>query len=226
MYGIEYIDDYDTDLQGYVADHLTVSYNDLWNHSESDYYAYLGGAPVTNSGPFVPVPGTGEIGADPMLLDVELLPGSPCIDAGIDPATFSGTPCRDIDGKPRLIDGDLDGFAHPDIGAFEFENPPSGPPEVRRLRWEIAGGPVLVWDAIEDVSLYSVYRGDVAALGYDHWGSCLATTTTESFADSDDPEPDAGFFYLVTASDVQLAEGPSGAATCALRSNADPCVVP
>ena len=40
------------------------------------------------------------------------------------------------------------------------------------------------------------------------------------------PDVDSGFFYLVTVSDTMVVEGPSGSATCALRSNADSCIVP
>jgi len=36
LYGIYYLDDYDPDLQNYVAGRLTVAFNDLWNHSDAD----------------------------------------------------------------------------------------------------------------------------------------------------------------------------------------------
>jgi hypothetical protein len=47
--------------------------------------------------------------------DYHLLPGSPLIDAG-DPATAQGL---DLDGKPLVTDGNGDGSARRDIGAFE-----------------------------------------------------------------------------------------------------------
>jgi len=58
--------------------------------------------------------------------DYHLLPGSPCIDAGTnnvdDPATeeVEVLPDTDLDGNRRIIDGDLDGTATVDIGAYEY----------------------------------------------------------------------------------------------------------
>lgn len=60
-----------------------ISYNDVWNNVQGDYYEGYSGDPT----PFNPIPGTGEISADPLFLDPEnddfhLTAGSPCIDAG------------------------------------------------------------------------------------------------------------------------------------------------
>ncbi len=74
------------------------------------------------------VRGSFEAPVDPMLTSLgnygggtrthALLPGSPAVDAGPLPATGD---CLDTDqrGLPRGIDGDLNGFVHCDIGAFE-----------------------------------------------------------------------------------------------------------
>ncbi|HUW31481.1 MAG TPA: right-handed parallel beta-helix repeat-containing protein [Planctomycetota bacterium] len=60
-----------------------------------------------------------------VLGDYHLLPGSPCIDRGTNDITlpeWMPRPTLDIDlsGIPRIIDGNLDGTATIDIGAYEF----------------------------------------------------------------------------------------------------------
>ncbi len=72
--------------------------------------------------------GEGNISAAPLFVDsagsdCRLRAGSPCIDAG----TNEGAPTEDIDGNPRPIDGDRDGTAITDMGAYEYV-PPSPPP--------------------------------------------------------------------------------------------------
>jgi hypothetical protein len=65
----------------------------------------------------------GNFCADPLFVqpsagDLHLNEDSPCIDAGQLPAD----PAKelDIDGDPRVVDGDGDGSALPDVGADEF----------------------------------------------------------------------------------------------------------
>jgi parallel beta-helix repeat protein len=69
--------------------------------------------------------GTGNIDADPIFTDVNgrLSPGSPCIDAG-DNSTV--TKAIDLDGNPRIIDGDGNGKATVDMGAYEIPNANAG----------------------------------------------------------------------------------------------------
>jgi len=61
-----------------------------------------------------------------ILGDYHLLPGSPCIDAGTNDVDNPFTtrvevlPDTDLAGLPRVIDGDLDGTATADIGAYEY----------------------------------------------------------------------------------------------------------
>ena len=67
-------------------------------------------------------PGGGNLDVDPMFVDgansnVRLAPGSPVIDKG-NPA--AGGPSVDFLGAPRVVDGDGDGTAVRDMGAFEF----------------------------------------------------------------------------------------------------------
>ena len=133
-YGIYAIGEYQPDRSGYVAQYLEIDHNLLWNNSAFDYYAGLttytpgeSGPGGDNSGPFIPLPGTSEISADPLLdpaTGYELLAESPAIDAG-DNAICPET---DLDGHLRPYDGNdpPDGFADCDIGAVEYLPEPGG----------------------------------------------------------------------------------------------------
>jgi hypothetical protein len=68
--------------------------------------------------------GTGDIQADPQFVnrdagDFHLMAASPCIDAG----TNYCAPATDYDGANRPLDGNANGSAAWDIGAFEFVHP-------------------------------------------------------------------------------------------------------
>jgi len=67
--------------------------------------------------------GEGNISADPQFIDplggdFRLQPASPCIDAGSNSAP--GIPEYDLEGKPRITDGDGDANAVADMGAYEY----------------------------------------------------------------------------------------------------------
>lgn len=75
------------------------------------------------SGGNVDVNDPSNINQDPLFAgpgDYHLLPASPSVDAG-DPATVS--PLEDFDGTLRPLDGDSDGTAVTDQGAFEYDPP-------------------------------------------------------------------------------------------------------
>ncbi len=88
-----------------------VAFNDVWNNEGGDYGGILPDLTGTD----------GNISADPAFVaaasgDFRLLPGSVAIDAG----TNDGAPPTDFDNNPRPVDGDGDGVATVDMGAFEF----------------------------------------------------------------------------------------------------------
>jgi hypothetical protein len=68
--------------------------------------------------------GTGNINADPFFVDsaagnLRLSSGSPCIDKGSNAYVPSGI-TNDLDGHPRIIDGDCNDIDVVDMGAYEF----------------------------------------------------------------------------------------------------------
>ena len=81
--------------------------------------------------------GTGNINADPRFVDpahgdLHLQAGSPAIDAGTNTFSLPGTtnnlvPSFDLDNNPRPVDGDGDGGATTDMGAYEFLPAPALP---------------------------------------------------------------------------------------------------
>ena len=67
----------------------------------------------------------GNIDADPMFAgDYRLLLNSPCVDAGNNSLVTVDT---DLNGNRRIIDGDRDGLAVVDMGAYEYINPITAP---------------------------------------------------------------------------------------------------
>jgi hypothetical protein len=80
-----------------------------------------------------------NIDADPLfaselLSEFTLSPGSPAIDSAFSPPLSAGESTTDLAGDPRVLDGNGDGVATRDMGAFEAPVPPdTTPPDTRIL---------------------------------------------------------------------------------------------
>ncbi len=106
----------------------TITYNDIWGNGFNSISNYRTSPIIANN-----------ISADPLFVDpangdYRLQTGSPSIDAGTNDAP--GLPETDSDGNPRIVDGDGDGVAIVDMGAFEYPGAvPPGWSEGRKTGW-------------------------------------------------------------------------------------------
>jgi len=88
----------------------SITYNAVWENIPQDYWGCVAGIGCISEDPLL---------VDPILIDYNLRAGSPCIDVGDNDA--SGLPEFDFEGNPRIGDGDGDGLAVVDMGAFEYQ---------------------------------------------------------------------------------------------------------
>jgi len=103
----------------------------LWGNTPyqiHDYDAPSSSATVTYSDVQGGYSGTGNINADPCFVDaaggnLRLSSGSPCIDKGSNAGVPPGI-TTDLDGNPRVLDGDSNGTVIVDMGAYEYLIPP------------------------------------------------------------------------------------------------------
>jgi hypothetical protein len=161
----------------------------------------------------------------PVQGNYRLLNGSPCIDA----AYASAAPSDDKDGFPRPFDGDGVSGSVSDIGAYEY---PAG--EGFGLSF-LADGSSLSWQVLPLQGGYNVYRGSLARLKSTgeytqnplveplaaHF--CNVLPTQVPFADTFEPAPGAGVFYLLTVV-IGNWEGPLGENSAGfLRPNDNAC---
>jgi hypothetical protein len=168
--------------------------------------------------------GATNLMADPQL-DASFRPAgvSPAFDFGRHPSTYDGTPCRDLDGGPRLRDHDGDGLARQDPGAHEGIGDTVA---VGTLTW--SNRTTMSWPSVAQAIRYHVYRLALTDLGYDDFGTCFDASdpdlTNTVLVDAATPAPGSARVYLVTFENASGDESSLGFATCAERSNFTPCV--
>jgi uncharacterized repeat protein (TIGR01451 family) len=183
-----------------------LTYNDVFNTGSGTGYGGICSDQTGANGNI----SAGPLFVDPASGDFHLQQGSPAIDAG----TNTGAPAADLDGKPRPIDGNSDGVAIVDMGAFEFVPPgadlaitKSGAPNPvvsgNRLTYTLTvtnNGPqdttgVTVTDALPE----SLHFNSVSS----SQGTCTRSTATH-------PQPNGG---TVTCSVGNLANGAKASIT-------------
>jgi hypothetical protein len=162
--------------------------------------------------------------------DFRLQPGSPAVEAG----TNADLVPIDLDGNMRPLDGDEDGVAVVDIGAFEVAPPDmdddgvsdgvdcaptSGSvwrlpdPVGNNVRVSALGGNNLGWTPVAQANVYNLYRGDFGSVGFEFNHTCLQSGLPVTFAqDTTLPAVGRVLYYLISGAS-RCGEGSLGLTT-------------
>jgi len=161
--------------------------------------------------------------------DFRLQANSPLIDAGTNtPAPGVTVSTLDLDGQPRVQDGNGDGTATVDPGAYEFMAPdsdgdgvPNGqdcapfvnsvqtPPGPVGPTLKLASGaPVsITWTKIAQANVFDVYRGTLGGSPFAWNHTCFESGSTDRASqDTANPPLGTAFYYLVSGVNT-CAEG-------------------
>lgn len=103
--------------------------NNLFYRPDQDVQVHANGRDYTGQEVETGMLGARSLSKDPQFMspawgetgDYHLRPGSPCIDAG---NNLPHLPDTDLDGNPRIMDGDRDGTATVDLGPYEATGKP------------------------------------------------------------------------------------------------------
>jgi hypothetical protein len=175
--------------------------------------------------------------------DFHIQAGSPAVDAG----TNTDLLPTDLDGNPRPADGDMDGTAVVDIGAFEVVPPdmdadgvPDGidcapsigsawrlpDPVGSNVTLSAFSGDNFGWTPVAQANLYNLYRGDLGSGGFEFNHICLGSGLPGTFAqDTTLPAVGQAFYYLISGVN-RCGEGSLGQTTSGQeRPNPVPCSV-
>jgi hypothetical protein len=149
--------------------------------------------------------------------DFRLQSTSPLIDAGTNTPPPGVPPSTlDLDGQPRVQDGNTDGTATIDLGAYEFLAPDADgdgvpndldcAPTVPSV--QTPPGPVgptlmlsgatslsLTWDKIQQANLFNVYRGTRTGIPFSWNHTCFESGSTDRASLDTTNPPSNGFFY-------------------------------
>ncbi|MBU0716069.1 MAG: VCBS repeat-containing protein, partial [Verrucomicrobia bacterium] len=135
-----------------IAFNHAVTGADYSNDETNAQYSYCCSIPL--------LPGTGNMAANPLLADIlagdyHLQSGSPCIDAG----NNDEAPAFDYEFNDRPLDGNGDGSAVVDIGAYEYTtNRLFAPAAVSASDGTFASMVRVTWDALSGASAYDIWR--------------------------------------------------------------------
>ncbi|HHE39144.1 MAG TPA: hypothetical protein ENL20_11330, partial [Candidatus Cloacimonetes bacterium] len=97
----------------YLYGSVSIQYCNVWGNLDGNYYSCSSGIGCINEDPlFVDLSG----------YDFHFQENSLCIDAGVVDTTGMNLPLYDLDGNPRVVDGNGDGIAIIDMGCYEYYN--------------------------------------------------------------------------------------------------------